>query len=135
MPIPPLRFVLCSLVYLRGFRRVSMNTALPGLFILSGRAYVENPRPLPGKPRSVVLDVSFLAPPERDAGKFACSFRYFKSEEAFVIADGLYDIVATVTLLLRYSPRTFPHQLFHHCSLGRRIPAQRQRAKHSDIRG
>ena len=110
-----------------------MNTALPGLFVLSGRAYVENPRPLPGKPRSIVLDVSFLAPPKRNAGEFACSFRYFKSEEAFVIADGLYDIIATVTLLLRYSPHTFSHQLFHHCSLGCRILPQCQRAKHSDI--
>ena len=73
-----------------------MNSSCPGSFVLSGRAFVQNPRPVPSKPRTVVLDVSFLAPPDRETAEFACSLRYFKGEEGLVIADGLYDVVATV---------------------------------------
>ena len=78
-----------------------MNTSSPGSFVLSGRAVVQNPRPVPGKPRTVVLDVSFLAPPEQENKEFACSLRFFKGEEALVIADGLYDVVATVSFISR----------------------------------
>lgn len=80
-----------------------MLSSFPGSFILSGRALVQNPRPVPGKPRTVVLDVSFLAPPEQESREFVCSLRFFKGEESLVITDGLYDVVATVTLFVAHA--------------------------------
>ena len=85
-------------VFYLDFFDVAMNSSCPGSFVLSGRALVRNPRPVPTKPRTVVLDVSFLAPPDREMAEFACSLRYFKGEEGVVIADGLYDVVAAVSL-------------------------------------
>lgn len=74
-----------------------MNSAYPGSFLVSGRAYVENPRPVPGKPRTVVLDVYFMGPREREHNEIPCSLRFFRFDDALVIADSLYDLVATVT--------------------------------------
>ena len=72
-----------------------MNAARHGCFQLSGRAYVENARPVPGKPRSVILDVYFFGSPDQEKNEIACSLRFFKGDDAFLIA-GLYDVVATV---------------------------------------
>lgn len=54
-----------------------------------------------------MLNMSFLALPEHEDDEFACSFHFFKGEEAFVIADGLYDIVATVMLLHSHNLLSF----------------------------
>jgi hypothetical protein len=76
-----------------------MNSARPGSFQLSGRAYVENARPVPGKPRTVVLDVYLFGAPDEENNEITCSLRFFKVEERMIITEGLYDIVATVRLL------------------------------------
>ncbi|KAN0140507.1 hypothetical protein V8E53_001716 [Lactarius tabidus] len=73
-----------------------MNSTRPGSFQVSARAYVENARPVPGKPRTVVLDVYLFGAPDEEEKEIACSLRYFKTEEAMVISEGLYDVVAIV---------------------------------------
>ena len=82
-----------------------MNTAYPGSFVLSGRAFVENARPVPGKPRTLVLDVSFWGPSAHEKNEIVCSLRFFKGDDALVISDGLYDVVATVRFFLTPSLR------------------------------
>jgi hypothetical protein len=75
-----------------------MNSTRPGSFQVSACAYVENARPVPGKPRTVVLDVYLFGAPDEEEKEIACSLRYFKTEEAMVISEGLYDVVAIVSL-------------------------------------
>lgn len=82
-----------------------MNTAYPGSFVLSGRAFVENARQVPGKPRTLVLDVYFWGVPAHEENEIACSLRFFKGDDALVIPDSLYDVVATVTLFFSRSLR------------------------------
>lgn len=103
----PASHCLAYSVLFLDFIDVPMNSSYPGSFVLSGRAFVQNPCPVPGKPHTVVLDVSFLAPPERETDEFACSLCYFKSEETLVITDGLYDVVATVSFLSHMLTRSF----------------------------
>ena len=74
---------------------------------------MQNPRPVPEKPHTVILDVSFLTPPEREMDEFVCSLRYFKGEEGVIIADGLYDVVATVRLFLAHAHPEFAMTLVH----------------------
>ena len=90
-----------------------MTSSSPGSFILLGRAVVQNPHAVPGKPHTVILDVSFLTPPEREMDEFICSLRYFKGEEGVVIADGLYDVVATVSLFLAHAHSEFAMTSVH----------------------
>lgn len=75
-----------------------MNVVRPGSIQLSGRAYVENARPVPGKPRTVVLDVYFFGSPDQEKKEIACSLRFFKGDDAILTA-GLYDVIATVNFI------------------------------------
>ena len=72
-----------------------------GSFQLTCRAFAGRAWPVPGKPRSVVLDVVFpnhnLDGTRSDVN---CSLRFFKGDEAVVISDEIYDIVTTVLLFM-----------------------------------
>lgn len=86
-----------------------MNTARPGNILLSGHAYGENTRTVPGKPRSVILDVYLFGAPDEEDNKIACSLHFFKSDEALVFTEGLYDVMANITVFsyscnVTYSP-------------------------------
>jgi hypothetical protein len=73
-----------------------MTVARAGSIQLSTRAYVENARTVPGKPRSIILDVYLFGTPDKDNNEIVCSLRYFKGDESSLM-EGLYDIDATVT--------------------------------------
>lgn len=85
----------------------TMNNNLPGMFKLSGCAYVENLRPLPGKPCMVVLDVYFQGLPKDTNDNIVCSLRFFKGKEALLIANSLYDVITSVTSLFSLHILTF----------------------------
>lgn len=77
-----------------------MSTSSPGCFQLLCRPFVGRPRSVPGRPRSVILDVVFRSTtPEDNVNEVKCSLRFFKGSDAVVIADELYDVVATVLIL------------------------------------
>lgn len=79
-----------------------MDSARPGNILLSGHAYIENAQPVPGKPRTVILDVYLFGAPDEENNKIACSLHFFKGEETLIIAEGLYNIVAMVLCFLVY---------------------------------
>jgi hypothetical protein len=97
--------VLMHSIFPPAFLSTVMNSTRAGGVHLSGRAYVENTRPVPGKPRSVILDVYVAGSRCEEEEGIACSLRFFKGEEAMIIIEGLYDIVATVCSFfhLRYT--------------------------------
>lgn len=80
-----------------------MSSTSPGSFQLHCRAFVGRARPVPGKPRSTVLDVVFRGLElEGSESEIKCSMRYFKGSENVVISDELYDIVANVLSIFAF---------------------------------
>ena len=79
-----------------------MNTMTPGNFQLVGHAYIKNVWPVPGKPPTIILDGYLFGAPEEENNEIVCSLCFFKGEETLVIAEGLYDVMATVHFICRH---------------------------------
>lgn len=78
-----------------------MSNARPGSLHLCCRASLEDPRSVPGKPRSFVFDAFvFSSTPVNGSCMVPCSLRYYKNDENAAIPEGIYDIFATVCVYL-----------------------------------
>lgn len=74
-----------------------MVTPHNGCVHLSCRAWLENARPVPGKPRSYVFDaLIYCAKRVNNTCLAACSLQYYKADDNAVVSDGIYDINAIV---------------------------------------
>jgi hypothetical protein len=80
----------------------------------------------------VILDVSFFGTPDQEDNEIACSLRYFKGDEAVVIIEGLYDIVATVHLCL-YHTSDYKLTAYILVCAGGCVPHSCERAEFYDI--
>lgn len=83
-----------------------MSPTRPGCLYLACRATLEEPRAVPGKPRSVIFDaLLFCAKATNDTCLIPCSLRYFKPDDGADVKEGIYDIFATVRFAFTIIPK------------------------------
>ncbi|KAH9170383.1 hypothetical protein EDB89DRAFT_2072060 [Lactarius sanguifluus] len=74
-----------------------MSTARSGSCTVSCRAFLEHPRIVQGKPRTIIFDVLiFGTNAVNNSCLIPCSLRFFKADDDIDASPGVYDIVATI---------------------------------------